>query len=145
VTTHDAVLVARREVNSEMKVLVEALSRADRRLVAEHTRSYRRWGWVQDKDKGERHQVKRMMVNPAKSISMHRHLHRSEHWVVVKGTATVIINGEERLIRENQSAYIPVGAWHQIANDGKIPLEAIEVRSGSYLGEDDIERKPGTE
>ncbi len=145
VTTHDAVLVARREVNSEMKTLVQALSIADKRLVSEHTRSYRRWGWVQDKDKGERHEVKRILVQPGKAISMHRHLHRSEHWVVVKGTATVIIDKEERLVRENQSSYIPIGAWHQMANDGKIPLELIEVRSGSYLGEDDIVRLDGDE
>ncbi len=144
VTTHDAVLVAPREVNAEMKPLVEALSKADRKLVTEHTRSWRRWGWVQDKDKGDRHEVKRIMLQPGRSISMHRHLHRSEHWVIVRGTATVIVNGEERLIRENQSAYIPIGAWHQMANDGKITLEVIEVRSGSYLGEDDIERKDGS-
>jgi mannose-1-phosphate guanylyltransferase / mannose-6-phosphate isomerase len=144
VTTHDAVLVARREVNSEMKTLVEALSKEEPRLVNRHTRNYRRWGWVQDKDRGERHEVKRILVQPGKGISMHRHLHRSEHWIVVQGTATVIINDEERLIRENQSAYIAVGAWHQMANDGKIPLEIIEVRSGPYLGEDDIIRKDGS-
>jgi mannose-1-phosphate guanylyltransferase / mannose-6-phosphate isomerase len=143
VTTHDAVLVARREVNSEMKQLVDALSRREPSLVTEHTRSYRRWGWVQDKDKGDRHAVKRLLVQPGKNISMHRHLHRAEHWIVVKGTATIIINDEERLLRENQSTFIPIGAWHQMANDGKIALEVIEVRSGSYLGEDDIERKDG--
>jgi mannose-1-phosphate guanylyltransferase / mannose-6-phosphate isomerase len=141
VTTHDAVLVARREVNSEMKQLVDVLSRKDHALVSDHTRSHRKWGWVQDKDRGERHEVKRLQVQPGKSISMHRHLHRAEHWIVVKGMATVIINGEERSLRENQSTFIPIGAWHQMANDGKIALEVIEVRSGSYLGEDDIDRK----
>jgi mannose-1-phosphate guanylyltransferase / mannose-6-phosphate isomerase len=141
VTTQDAVLVGKRSVNSEMKKLVETLGSIDRSLVQEHTRSYRPWGWVQAKDGDARHQVKRIFVKPGQSISMHRHLHRSEHWIVVKGTASARINDQDHIIRENQSFYIPLGTWHQLANEGKIPLEVIEVRSGSYLGEDDIIRK----
>jgi mannose-1-phosphate guanylyltransferase / mannose-6-phosphate isomerase len=141
VTTQDAVLVGKRSVNSEMKKLVEKLGSIDRSLVQEHTRSYRPWGWVQAKDGDARHQVKRILVKPGQRISMHRHLHRSEHWIVVKGTASARVNDQDHIIRENQSFYIPLGVWHQLANDGKIPLEVIEVRSGSYLGEDDIMRK----
>jgi mannose-1-phosphate guanylyltransferase / mannose-6-phosphate isomerase len=140
ITTHDAVLVANRDVNAEMKPLVEGLGKRSRALVAEHTRSYRRWGWVQAKDQGERHEVKRILVKPGQTISLHRHLHRSEHWVVVKGTATVTIGDKETIVGENESVFTPIGVWHQMANQGKIPLEVIEVRAGSYLGEDDIER-----
>jgi mannose-1-phosphate guanylyltransferase / mannose-6-phosphate isomerase len=143
VTTQDAVLVGKRSVNSEMKKLVETLGKIDRSLVQEHTRSYRPWGWVQAKDGDARHQVKRIFVKPGQRISMHRHLHRSEHWVVVKGTASARIDDTDHIIRENQSFYIPLGTWHQLANEGKIPLEVIEIRSGSYLGEDDIIRKEG--
>jgi mannose-1-phosphate guanylyltransferase / mannose-6-phosphate isomerase len=141
ITTHDAVLVAPREVNSEMKTLVNMLAAEDPHLVTEHTRSFRRWGWVQHKDKGDRHQVKRILIQPGQGMTLQRHLHRAEHWIVVRGTATILINDEEKLLRENQSTYIPIGVWHKIANNGKIPLELIEVRVGSYLGEDDIHRR----
>lgn len=101
---------------------------------------HRPWGWYEGIDKGERFQVKRIMVKPGEKLSLQMHHHRAEHWVVVSGTAKVIVENKETLFTENQSTYIPLGKPHRLNNQGKIPLHLIEVRSGTYLGEDDIVR-----
>ena len=106
----------------------------------EHRRSYRPWGYYQDIDNAARYRVKRIVVKPGSSLSLQKHFHRSEHWVVVKGTAAVTLAEDLRLVHENESIYIPIGGIHRLANPGKIPLELIEVQVGSYLGEDDIVR-----
>ncbi len=140
ITTKDAVLVARRDVAGQMKTLHALVASSHRKLVDEHIRMYRPWGWYQQVDIGERFQVKRLHVTPGKRLSLQKHYHRSEHWTVVKGTATVTLGEETRTVHENESVYLPIGIWHRLANDGKIPLEIIEVQTGSYLGEDDIVR-----
>jgi mannose-1-phosphate guanylyltransferase/mannose-6-phosphate isomerase len=105
-----------------------------------HRKVHRPWGWYDGIDEGPRHQVKRILVKPGASLSLQMHHHRAEHWIVVSGTAEVT-NGEKViLLTENQSTYIPLGQTHRLANPGKVPLEIIEVQSGSYLGEDDIVR-----
>lgn len=142
VATKDAVLVARRDVAGDLKTLVADL-RADaatRRLADEHRKVLRPWGSYEGVDRGARFQVKRIVVKPGARLSLQKHFHRSEHWVVVTGTATVEIDGVEKLVRENESVYIPLGAWHRLSNHGRIDIELIEVQSGSYLGEDDIIR-----
>jgi len=101
---------------------------------------YRPWGWYDSIDEGGRFKVKRIQVKPGASLSLQKHHHRAEHWVVVSGTALVRIGEEERMVTENQSVYIPVGIVHSLENPGKVPLHLIEVQSGSYLGEDDIVR-----
>lgn len=140
VTTPDAVLVASRNKAEQVKGLVEHLNAQNRHEAIEHLRIYRPWGYYQGVDQGSRYQVKRIVVNPGAKLSLQKHFHRSEHWVVVRGTAEVIIGSECRLIHENESTYIPIGSVHRLANPGKIPLELIEVQAGSYLGEDDIIR-----
>ena len=106
----------------------------------EHRRIYRPWGYYQDVDLAARYRVKRIMVKPGSTLSLQKHFHRSEHWVVVKGTAEVTVGDTVRIVHENESMYIPIGAVHRLGNPGKIPLELIEVQVGSYLGEDDIVR-----
>jgi mannose-1-phosphate guanylyltransferase/mannose-6-phosphate isomerase len=123
-----------------MKVLVERLKAAERPQATAHRRIYRPWGFYESINLGERHQVKRIIVNPGQRLSLQKHFHRSEHWVVVKGIGEITINGEVRLLRENESTYIPIEAVHRLSNPGKTPLELIEVQVGSYLGEDDIVR-----
>jgi mannose-1-phosphate guanylyltransferase/mannose-6-phosphate isomerase len=140
VTTADAVLVAARDRTEGVKALVERLRTQNRREAVEHRRIYRPWGYYQDIDDGARHRVKRIVVKPCGTLSLQKHFHRSEHWVVVKGVAEVTIGPEIRTVYENESVYIPIGTVHRMANPGKIPLELIEVQSGSYLGEDDIMR-----
>ena len=140
VTMPDAVLVASRKVGDEMKVLVERLKATERPQATAHRRIYRPWGFYESINLGERHQVKRIIVNPGQRLSLQKHFHRSEHWVVVKGIGEITINGEVRLLRENESTYIPIEAVHRLSNPGKTPLELIEVQVGSYLGEDDIVR-----
>jgi mannose-1-phosphate guanylyltransferase/mannose-6-phosphate isomerase len=142
VATKDAVLVAKRSVAAELKGLVADLRQAPetRRLADEHRQVLRPWGSYESVDRGERFQVKRIVVKPGARLSLQKHFHRAEHWIVVKGTATVEVDGSSRIVRENESAYIPLGAWHRLSNEGKIQLELIEVQSGSYLGEDDIVR-----
>ena len=112
----------------------------NRREATEHRRIYRPWGYYQGVDAAARYQVKRICVNPGARLSLQKHFHRSEHWVVVRGVAEVTIGEDVRLYHENESAYVPIGAVHRLANPGKIPLELIEVQVGSYLGEDDILR-----
>jgi mannose-1-phosphate guanylyltransferase / mannose-6-phosphate isomerase len=123
-----------------VKALVERLKSQNRSEAVEHRRSYRPWGYYQSVDTGTRYQVKRIVVKPGAKLSLQKHFHRAEHWVVVRGTAEVTINGEVRAIHENESIYVPIGSAHRLANPGKIPLELIEVQVGSYLGEDDIVR-----
>jgi len=103
-------------------------------------REERPWGWYDVIDEGNRYKVKSIEVNPDASLSLQKHLHRTEHWVVVEGTALVEVDGEQKVIHENQSTYIPLGSKHRLSNPGKIPLRIIEVQSGAYLEEDDIER-----
>jgi mannose-1-phosphate guanylyltransferase / mannose-6-phosphate isomerase len=140
VTTPDAVLVTSRDKAEHVKDLVEQLKAQNREQAVAHLRVYRPWGYYQGIDIGPRYQVKRIVVKPNAKLSLQKHFHRSEHWVVVRGTAEVTIGSEIRTIHENESAYIPIGSSHRLANPGKIQLELIEVQAGSYLGEDDIVR-----
>ncbi|TMJ01492.1 MAG: mannose-1-phosphate guanylyltransferase/mannose-6-phosphate isomerase [Alphaproteobacteria bacterium] len=140
VVTGDAVLVVSRDKADRVKTLVEALKTQNRREAIEHRRIYRPWGYYQGVDNGARYQVKRIVVKSGARLSLQKHFHRAEHWVVVKGTAEVTIGEAVRTIHENESVYIPIGSVHCLANPGKIPLELIEVQVGSYLGEDDIVR-----
>ena len=140
VETADAVLVADKQRAQDVKKIVEWLKeqKRDERLV--HRRVYRPWGSYEGVTAGERFQVKRIVVNPGACLSLQMHHHRAEHWIVVRGTAKVIRGDEAFLISENQSTYIPLGEKHRLENPGAVPLEIIEVQSGSYLGEDDIVR-----
>ena len=140
VETADAVLVSERSRSQEVKAIVGALSRQQRDEHTAHRKVHRPWGWYDSIDAGERFQVKRILVKPGASLSLQKHLHRAEHWIVVKGTAEVTCGDKKLLLTENQSTYIPLGEVHRLANPGKVPLEIIEVQSGSYLGEDDIIR-----
>lgn len=140
VETSDAVLVARRDKVQEVKAIVERLHRDERSEGRAHRKIYRPWGAYDSIDAEARFQVKRITVNPGARLSLQMHHHRAEHWVVVRGTARVTRNDEVFLLQENESTYIPLGARHRLENPGKIPLELIEVQSGSYLGEDDIVR-----
>lgn len=140
VTTADAVLVAAREKTEDVKALVERLKTLNRREAIEHRRMYRPWGYYQSVDTGARYQVKRIVVKPGAKLSLQKHFHRAEHWVVVRGTAEVTVNADVRTIHENESIYVPIGSAHRLANPGKIALELVEVQVGSYLGEDDIVR-----
>jgi mannose-1-phosphate guanylyltransferase/mannose-6-phosphate isomerase len=140
VETSDAVLVSDRLQSQNVKKLVEQLKNQNRKELSLHRKVHRPWGWYDSIDEGERFKVKRIQVNPGASLSLQKHHHRAEHWIVVKGTAE-ITNGDKVLtLTENQSTYIPLGEVHRLANTGSIPLEIIEVQSGSYLGEDDIVR-----
>ncbi len=140
VETPDAVLVASREKSQDVKNIVAQLGREQRGEQALHRKVHRPWGWYDSIDNGPRHQVKRIMVKPGASLSLQMHHHRAEHWIVVSGTAEVTNGDKVILLGENQSTYIPLGQTHRLANPGKVPLEIIEVQSGSYLGEDDIVR-----
>ncbi len=140
VETPDAVLVANRNRAQDVKKVVSALDRAARSEGTLPRRVHRPWGWYDSIDHGPRFQVKRIMVKPKATLSLQMHHHRAEHWVVVSGTAEVTCGDKKILLTENQSTYIPLGEVHRLANPGTIPLEIIEVQSGSYLGEDDIVR-----
>ncbi|WPZ14207.1 mannose-1-phosphate guanylyltransferase/mannose-6-phosphate isomerase [Nitratireductor rhodophyticola] len=140
VETADAVLVARRDAVQNVKEIVTQLRAANRTEHMDHRRVYRPWGDYDSIDFGNRYQVKRITVKPGAKLSVQKHHHRSEHWVVVRGTARVLKGEETITLTENQSTYIPLGEIHALENPGKIPLELIEVQSGSYLGEDDIIR-----
>jgi mannose-1-phosphate guanylyltransferase/mannose-6-phosphate isomerase len=140
VETADALLVAHRDRAQDVKLLVAALEKQGRSEVSSHQRVYRPWGWYEGVDAAERFLVKRIMVKPGQRLSLQKHHHRAEHWIVVSGTARVTCDGKEMLVSENESTYIPLGVVHRLENPGKIPLHLIEVQSGSYLGEDDIER-----
>jgi mannose-1-phosphate guanylyltransferase / mannose-6-phosphate isomerase len=140
VTTDDAVLVAKADCASEVTGVVEQLSRRNRPEPMQHLTVFRPWGSYRQVDAGERFQVKRITVKPGASLSLQKHFHRAEHWIVVRGTAKVQRGDESMLLHENESIYIPIGLEHRLENPGKLPLHLIEVQSGSYLGEDDIVR-----
>ena len=140
VETSDAVMVATKDQVQDVKLVVEALKSQNRAEADVHRKVYRPWGYYDLVDHGERHNAKRIVVNPGAKLSVQKHHHRAEHWVVVKGTATVTKGEEVILLTENESTYIPLGVVHSLENPGVIPLEMIEVQSGSYLGEDDIVR-----
>ena len=140
VDTDDALLVADRSRSQDVREVVEDLKRANRSEHLSHRRVYRPWGYFESVDGGERYQVKRLMVKPGHALSLQLHRKRAEHWVVVSGRARVTRGEDTLYLEENQSTYIPVGTKHRLENAGKEPLLIIEVQSGSYLGEDDIER-----
>jgi mannose-1-phosphate guanylyltransferase/mannose-6-phosphate isomerase len=140
VSTSDAVMVIPRARAQNVRELVAKLKAAKRPEATDHKRVHRPWGYYESVDMGERFQVKRIVVIPGGVLSLQKHRHRAEHWVVVRGTAEVTIADTIQAVHENESVYIPIGSVHRLANQGKIPLELIEVQTGSYLGEDDIER-----
>ncbi|MFY9736341.1 MAG: mannose-1-phosphate guanylyltransferase/mannose-6-phosphate isomerase, partial [Rhodoplanes sp.] len=140
VTTPDAVLVMPRARAEAVKDLVALLKEQGRSEATVHRCSYRPWGQYDSIDRGDRFQVKRIVVKPNAKLSLQRHFHRAEHWIVVRGTAEVTIGDATHIVHENESIYIPIGSVHRLANPGRIPLEVIEVQTGSYLGDDDIVR-----
>ncbi|RTR35958.1 mannose-1-phosphate guanylyltransferase/mannose-6-phosphate isomerase [Shewanella canadensis] len=140
VETKDAILVAKQSDVQQVKNIVEQLKAEERSEWQHHREVYRPWGKYDSIDNGERFQVKRITVKPGEKLSIQMHHHRAEHWIVVSGTAKVTNGDNDILLTENQSTYIPVGVVHALENPGKVPLELIEVQSGSYLGEDDIVR-----
>ena len=140
IATGDAVLVADRSQADKVKKLVERLKEQGHPEATEHRRNYRPWGYYQSIDQGSRYQVKRIVVRPGGRLSLQKHHHRAEHWVVVRGAAEVTLDGKVEHVHENESIYLPIGSTHRLANPGKIDLELIEVQTGSYFGEDDIVR-----
>ena len=140
IVTQDAVMVTHRDCAQDVKKIVTRLAAEGRKEAAEHNRNYRPWGFYESLTHGNRFHVKRIMVKPQQKLSLQKHFHRAEHWVVVAGTALVTRGTEQLLVRENESIYLPLGALHRLENPGKIPLVLIEVQSGPYLGEDDIVR-----
>jgi mannose-1-phosphate guanylyltransferase/mannose-6-phosphate isomerase len=144
VVTEDAVLAMHRDRAQDVKAVVERLKRAGRPEGVSHNRSYRPWGFYESLIQGDRFQVKRIVVSPGRQLSLQKHFHRAEHWVVVSGTARVTRDEETLIVQENESVYLPLGCVHRLENPGKIPLALIEVQSGAYLGEDDIVRLEDT-
>ena len=140
VETPDAVMVADKSHSQDVKHIVSQLQTTQREEHVLHRKVHRPWGWYDSIDQGERFKVKRILVKPSASLSLQKHHHRAEHWIVVKGTAEITCGDQKLLLSENQSTYIPLGEVHRLANPGTTPLEIIEVQSGSYLGEDDIVR-----
>ena len=138
--TSDAILITPRSESQKVKSLTKMLQATQREEANTHLKVYRPWGEYESVDHAERFQVKRITVKPGERLSLQKHHHRAEHWIVVNGTAQVTCGDKEFLLAENESTYIPIGEIHRLENPGKIPLELIEVQSGSYLGEDDIER-----
>ena len=140
VVTEDAVLAMHRDRAQDVKKIVDRLKRAGRSEAVAHNRIYRPWGFYERLIQGDRFQVKRIVVTPGHKLSLQKHFHRAEHWVVVNGTAIVTRDDEQVMVRENESIYLPLGTVHRMENPGRIPLTLIEVQSGAYLGEDDIVR-----
>jgi mannose-1-phosphate guanylyltransferase/mannose-6-phosphate isomerase len=140
VATQDAVLVSRQKDANGLKRLVAKLKTVAPQVTEDHLKVHRPWGSYQSVDNGDRHQVKRIVVKPGGRLSLQKHHHRSEHWIVVRGAARVTVNELVKTVHENESIYIPIGAVHRLENPGKIVLELIEVQTGSYFGEDDIIR-----
>ena len=140
VAANNAVLVAPRGRAGEVRKLAGALADVESKLLGGHARHYRPWGYYQSLDVGESHQVKRIVVNPGARLSLQKHHHRAEHWTVVAGKAEVTIDESVRIVGENESVFIPLGAVHRAANPGDVPAMIIEVQYGDYLGEDDIVR-----
>ncbi len=140
IETSDAILIVDRNNSQHVKVIVDKLHSQQREEQVLHRKVLRPWGWYDSLDEGENFKVKRIQVNPGASLSLQKHAKRAEHWVVVKGVAEVICNDKKITLKENESTYIPLGHTHRLLNPGKDVLEIIEVQSGNYLGEDDIER-----
>jgi mannose-1-phosphate guanylyltransferase/mannose-6-phosphate isomerase len=140
VDTEDALLISKKGETQKVKDVVGKLKQEARTEVEEHVYSYRPWGSFMVLEEGPRYKIKRIVVNPAERLSLQMHYHRSEHWVVVKGTAKVLIGDKELLVHENESVYVPKSTIHRLENPGKVSLEIIEVQNGEYLGEDDIIR-----
>lgn len=140
VATKDAVLVAAKDRAQDVKEVVERLKAQDRREVREHRRVYRPWGWREEIATGDRFHVQEIEIQPGGAMSEQSHVNRAEHWVVVSGTLEITLDGEARLMTENQSAYAPVGTRHRLANPGRVPARVIEIQSGAYIGDDDIVR-----
>ena len=136
----DAVLVAHKERAQDIKQVVEVLKADDIPQAEIFPKDFRPWGWFESIALGDRFQVKRILVKPGAALSLQSHNHRSEHWIVVEGTAKVTIEDNVRVISEGESVYIPLGAVHRMENPGKLPMLLIEVQIGAYLGEDDIVR-----
>ena len=144
VVTNDAVLAMHRDRAQDVKLVVDRLRKAGRHEAVAHNRNYRPWGFYERLIMSDRFQVKRIVVTPGHKLSLQKHFHRAEHWVVVSGSAIVHRDGEDTLVRENESIYLPLGCTHRMTNPGRIPLTLIEVQVGSYLGEDDIVRLEDT-
>jgi len=140
IETDDALLIGKRGESQKVKHLVEELKTRNATETIENTTSHRPWGSFTVLEEGERYKIKRIVVDPKQRLSLQMHYHRSEHWVVVKGTAKVTIGQEEQLVHENKSVYVPKSHMHRLENPGKVPLELIEVQVGEYVGEDDIVR-----
>jgi mannose-1-phosphate guanylyltransferase/mannose-6-phosphate isomerase len=140
IETSDAIMIADRKQSQHVKIIVDKLHLQKREEQVLHRKVSRPWGWYDSLDEGENFKVKRIQVNPGASLSLQKHAKRAEHWVVVKGVAEVICNDKKITLKENESTYIPLGHTHRLSNPGQDILEIIEVQSGSYLGEDDIER-----
>jgi mannose-1-phosphate guanylyltransferase/mannose-6-phosphate isomerase len=140
VATRDSVLVVPRSRSQDVKKIVDELKARNSTRHTLQSVVHRPWGTYQTTDSGERFQTKRIVVKPGEQLSLQMHYHRSEHWIVVSGTAVVTIDGREQIVSENQSVYIAAGSQHRLANPGKLPLHLIEVQCGPYLGEDDIVR-----
>ena len=140
VQTKDALLIAKQDQVQNIKKVVDVLKREKRSEHISHREEYRPWGRYDSVDQGGRYQVKRITVKPGERLSTQMHYHRAEHWVVVAGTAKVTRGDDVFLVSENESTFIPVGVVHTLENPGKVPLEVIEIQSGTYLGSDDIVR-----
>jgi mannose-1-phosphate guanylyltransferase/mannose-6-phosphate isomerase len=140
IATADAILVTPKSRSQDVKTIVDELKKQGRSEPEIHKQVFRPWGWYEGVEQGERFQVKQLMVKPGAKTSMQVHHHRSEHWVIVKGTAQITLDGEDHLLSEDKSIYVPLGVPHRIFNPGRIPLHLVEVQSGSYLEEDDIVR-----
>jgi mannose-1-phosphate guanylyltransferase/mannose-6-phosphate isomerase len=140
VANHDAVYVAAAGADQDTKAVVAALAKRNRPQAVTHEKEYRPWGWYQTINLGNRFRVKEIVVKPGGRLSLQSHHHRAEHWIVVRGTARVTIDDSTKLVTENESVFIPLGAKHRLENSGRIPMHLIEVQTGSYLEEDDIQR-----
>jgi mannose-1-phosphate guanylyltransferase/mannose-6-phosphate isomerase len=140
VETSDAILVLDKSKSQDVKHVVNLLEKMKRNEHVVHRKVHRPWGWYDSIDEGKHFKVKRIQVNPGASLSLQKHFHRAEHWVVVNGTAKITNGSTTVLLTENQSTYIPLGVEHRLSNPGTAPLEIIEVQSGSHLSEDDIVR-----
>lgn len=140
IETEDALFLGKKGESQRVKALVDALRKGGNKETREHVTTHRPWGYYKVLEEGPRYKVKRILVDPGQILSLQMHYHRSEHWVVVKGTAKVTIEDRIEMVHENQSIYVPKGTKHRVENPGKLPLEIIEVQTGEYLGEDDIVR-----
>ncbi|MEZ8144191.1 mannose-1-phosphate guanylyltransferase/mannose-6-phosphate isomerase [Enterovibrio sp. FF113] len=140
IETKDAVMVSHRDYVQDIKQVVDQLKNESRNEGSRHTKSYKPWGSNDSIDNGNRYKVEKLTINPGESLSLHRHYHRAEHWIVVKGSAVVTVDANSFVMTENQSTFIPPATYHRLTNNGQIPLELIEIQTGSYLGDNDIER-----